>query len=746
MNGSKMKELEQLHKDRSVWHVVKEGETLFSIAHDYGMPHWQNIWNHERNKELRKRREKPSPGNMQLLTGDVVFIPRLNPFKTGNREPAKHHRFKIEPYRAMHAIPKETAKILARRCAREAYDAVEKGHVGSLDRLLRASAHGAYHYKFRRRLAKGFVVLAGAGVSITVGVLTGGIAVGAALGIAGGVWAVNKLVDGAFTMGNNSKLRQYWNNKEMYTTLEDRLAHREGRKELLRDKMTEDAKDCIRKAVVHLRRARKLHDTKLKKYFIDFSDEDNLEDLNCERFILHTKASMKFMHHLNKVRNYLLPCISFGAFFMDVYEEVAGNWDKAREKVEGKIVEYMEKGTHENCKNEGKDKLCYRGALNRSQIFAADLMLGADARATDRAAGMHRGYTGKGKYSQVSIRSIKLDDVRNMLIDFAEVYKDSVGRYKKYAAIAGKTGRYKIFLDDVMKRYEAPGLLTRIRHKYRNKYRSTTAGEKFSALLEDGLSIGVGAVGGYYLSEAVGETVKAGGKAVADQVVKIAKGAAKVGLSSTAHMTEGITVWAVFRYGAKSDMMESDLLHFQGERITRAAVRIFSEEGKGAKKKAEKELKEGAVVVEKLFEKVAYHFKKANTAAENIQGLKVDIGTCEQCLEFAKLLYELHHEMDKMERYLMAALSLVVEIAAWVNILTDREKEILESLEPGQPVEKWVNMSPKDDWAQEKEGGHWNCYWNNCHCYGPKLEPYFDYLDYIMRDPVFDETKPHKPL
>jgi len=81
MNGSKMKELEQLHKDRSVWHVVKEGETLFSIAHDYGMPHWQNIWNHERNKELRKRREKPSPGNMQLLTGDVVFIPRLNPFK-----------------------------------------------------------------------------------------------------------------------------------------------------------------------------------------------------------------------------------------------------------------------------------------------------------------------------------------------------------------------------------------------------------------------------------------------------------------------------------------------------------------------------------------------------------------------------------------------------------------------------------------------------------------------------------------
>jgi hypothetical protein len=618
---------------------------------------------------------------------------------------------------------------------------VEKGHVGSLDSLMKASAHGAYHYKFRRKLSKGFVALAGVGIAITVGALTGGIAAGAAIGIAGGTWAVKKLVDGAFDMGNNKRLRKYWDSKEMYTTLENRLAQREGRRELFRDKMTEDARDCIRKAVVHLRQARNIHDTKLKEDFIDLSDKANLEDLDCEKIILHAKASMKFMHHLNKVRNYLLPCISFGVFFMDVYEEVAGNWDRERDKIEAKIVEFMEKGTHENCKNEGKDTLCYRGALNRSQILAADPMLGVDGKATDRAAAEHRGYTGKGKYSQISIRSIDLNEARDMLIDLAKFYQGCVGRYKKYASIAGDKRRYKAFLEHVTKRYEDPGIFKRIRHKYRNKYRSTTAGEKFTSLLQDGLSVGVGAIGGYYLSEAVGEAAKAGGKAVADQIVTLSKGAAKAGVSASAHALEGFTVWGVFKTGAKSNMMESNLLHFQGERITRAAVRIFSEEGKGAKKKAEKELKEGAVVVEKLFEKVAFHFKKANSAAEKIQGLKVDIATCEQCLEFAKLLYELHHEMDKMERYLMAGLSLVVEITAWVNILTDREKEILDTLTG--PVKKWIIEGIPKDWMDKGAWhGHWNCYLAGGHCYGPhqKQQQYFD------EEPEYDDTKPHKPL
>jgi len=744
MSGSKTKELEQLHKDRSVWHVVKEGETLFSIAHDYGMPHWQSIWNHKRNDQLKVRRAEESAGNLRLLKGDVVFIPRLNPFTIGNRKPGKHHRFKIQPYKAMRPIPKATATILARRCARKAYDAVEKGHVGSLDSLMRASTHGAYHYKFRRKLSKGFVMLAGVSIAITVGALTGGIAAGAAIGIAGGTWAVKKLVDGACDMGNNKRLRKYWDSKEMYTTLENRLAQREGRRELLRDKMTEDARDCIRKAVVHLRRARKLHDTKLKKYAIDFSDEKNLEALDCERIILHTKACMKFMHHLNKSRNYLLPCISFGVFFMDVYEEIAGNWDRERDKIEAKIVEFMEKGTHENCKSEGKDALCYRGALNRSQILAADPLLGVDGKATDRAAAEHRGYTGKGKYSQISIRSIDLNEARGMLIDLSKVYKESVSRYKTYASIAGDKGRYKTFLEHVTKRYEDPGIFKRIRHKYRNKYRSTTAGEKFTSLLQDGLSVGVGAVGGYYLSEAVGEAAKAGGKAVADQIVTLSKGAAKAGVSASAHALEGFTVWGVFKTGAKSNMMESNLLQFQGERITRAAVRIFSEEGKGAKKKAEKELKEGAVVVEKLFEKVAFHFKKANSAAEKIQGLKVEIGTCGQCLEFAKLLYELHHQMDKMERYLMAALSLVVEIAAWVNILTEREKELLESL--AGHVKTWIIDGIPKDWKNRGVGsGHWNCYRRKSHCYGPYQAPQ-NYFDEIPEEEDYDEDKPHKPL
>jgi len=99
MSGSKTKELEQLHKDRSVWHVVKEGETLFSIAHDYGMPHWQSIWNHKRNDQLKVRRAEESAGNLRLLKGDVVFIPRLNPFTIGNRKPGNTTASKYSPTR-----------------------------------------------------------------------------------------------------------------------------------------------------------------------------------------------------------------------------------------------------------------------------------------------------------------------------------------------------------------------------------------------------------------------------------------------------------------------------------------------------------------------------------------------------------------------------------------------------------------------------------------------------------------------
>lgn len=54
-----------------VLHVVQSGETLSRIAHQYGVDHWRDIYEHERNKEFRELR--PDPNLIQ--PGDQIWIP-----------------------------------------------------------------------------------------------------------------------------------------------------------------------------------------------------------------------------------------------------------------------------------------------------------------------------------------------------------------------------------------------------------------------------------------------------------------------------------------------------------------------------------------------------------------------------------------------------------------------------------------------------------------------------------------------
>lgn len=55
-------------------HSVKQGETLLSIAKEKGFHSWEVIWNHEKNAELRKKRQDPQV----LSEGDALFIPEKN--------------------------------------------------------------------------------------------------------------------------------------------------------------------------------------------------------------------------------------------------------------------------------------------------------------------------------------------------------------------------------------------------------------------------------------------------------------------------------------------------------------------------------------------------------------------------------------------------------------------------------------------------------------------------------------------
>lgn len=79
-------------------HIVRESETIRSIARQYGMLP-ETIWEHENNRRLRELRGDPD----QLFAGDRVFIPdREEGEEEGEtevhhtfRSPARHARVKI---------------------------------------------------------------------------------------------------------------------------------------------------------------------------------------------------------------------------------------------------------------------------------------------------------------------------------------------------------------------------------------------------------------------------------------------------------------------------------------------------------------------------------------------------------------------------------------------------------------------------------------------------------------------------
>ena len=62
-------------------HTVEPGETIQTIAKDYGFRQWRRIFEHPQNRRLREERPNPEV----LAPGDTVFVPELEP----KSEPAR---------------------------------------------------------------------------------------------------------------------------------------------------------------------------------------------------------------------------------------------------------------------------------------------------------------------------------------------------------------------------------------------------------------------------------------------------------------------------------------------------------------------------------------------------------------------------------------------------------------------------------------------------------------------------------
>jgi hypothetical protein len=75
------------------FHVTKKGECISSIAFNHGF-FIDTIWNHEKNEELRQKRENP----YILLEGDLVFIPeKVKKVEIVSIDKRNHFRLKKVP-------------------------------------------------------------------------------------------------------------------------------------------------------------------------------------------------------------------------------------------------------------------------------------------------------------------------------------------------------------------------------------------------------------------------------------------------------------------------------------------------------------------------------------------------------------------------------------------------------------------------------------------------------------------------
>ena len=74
----------------SVRHTVTQRETIASIAQDFGFSHFETLWNHPDNAELKAKRSDPNV----LFPGDVVVVPDKES-KTVTVATGREHEFVV---------------------------------------------------------------------------------------------------------------------------------------------------------------------------------------------------------------------------------------------------------------------------------------------------------------------------------------------------------------------------------------------------------------------------------------------------------------------------------------------------------------------------------------------------------------------------------------------------------------------------------------------------------------------------
>jgi len=890
------------------WLNIEKKQSLTELARQQGVfP--SEIWEHPRNKKFS---DGSTDGyDLFLPSGAWIYIPDDEERIVSQREREERRRKKKPPRPPRTKTRSNISNVFKRprsdadaedrakyilTAARPAFKAVHDAHNGLLAKL---KGGGRYHkidytkrsWKQKLVQAAPGTVAKGAGIVITiVGLATATTPAGwIMIPIGLSAWAVTKGLEAFYRHQDYKKRKVYyqrdmycteagqekgketydkekkeargkWYRKllvkltpkslESYTQVQDNIWEY---KEFWREQLMRDSNQCIRPAVVHLRKARlilteqmggffKAVDPSFKDHYgiIDFKKlekssknprpgekavtkpteeevealedgsleeaiefEDYRELARCDQYVKHAKPAMRFLHELDKFRNYLLPCLNMTVFCLDEFVSLSGEWKTRQELVEDAINRFQKKNNHSKCGRfkrvkdvltPGKFKSFFKSILHfKSECYdeskRPDIYLYHGEPGESTGSGKKTsGDKSSGRTGSPKPKTLDIEKLKEMQTGFATTLQDEVKFDKLRVSGASTPGtppgnmRAEKFLADVAKAYDKPGYLDQLSHRIQNFNMATTKFEKFSCFVEHGTSVAKEALGGNIIPSIMGFfSISKGSpldvtKKVLDKVESaVHKGAAvaqKAIENQEAKSAGSANDYFTLADGSNPYIIESDVLKtIKNEmsldtpmkRIVAMEYKIYEDEFAEIKAELDEKLDKGeideeaheqgmaelnhvfygvkkekvkrqvhrsgkaakkaAIGVERTFKQLDYHYKKARDyvklfheidgMAEKRKELKIGLRSCNQCYRYANMLYEYHHELEKMERYLMGSISVVAQLSEEAITYGHYAKPVWKVFD------QWTG-----DWIRE-DRNHEHCldrigtFSKGKYCYGP---------------------------
>ncbi len=628
-------------------------------------------------------------------------------------------------------------------------------------------------------------------------------------------------------------------------------------KEHWREPLMADANQCIRPAVVHLRKARIILTEQLGGFFkavdpnvedhyglidlknvekksrkskgkegkvvtkpteeevealeegklekpIEFDDYRELE--RCDQYIKHAKPAMRYLHELDKFRNYLLPSLNMCAFCLDEFVCMSDEWNTRQELVEDAINRFQKQNKHNKCgRFKFPKEIFYSGRMKELKSFIRfsnkhcygktkrpDLYLyhGQPGEATGSGK-KTSGDKSSGKSGSPRPKSLDVVRLREMLTGYATAFQDRikydklrVGGVQNPGTTPPGTQRAEKFLADIAKVYDKPGYLDQLSHRIKNYNMSTTKFEKFSCFAEHGFTITTKAINGGILPSIYKLGTKVAGVAT-NSVVKFSlKATEKIGKAIAGKVQKAVAKkqakdsgkaddYYTFADGSNPYIIESDVLKtLKNElsldtpikRIVAMEYKAYEDEFEDIKRELDEKLDKGeideeayqqgmaelnhifygvkkekvkrqvhrsgkaakkaAIGVERTFKQLDYHYREAlkyvkafheiDAMAKKRRELKIELRSCSQCLRYVRWLYGYHHELEKMERYLMGSISVVAQLSEEAATYSEYAPAVWQVLDGA--AGEWIREPSNHQHCLDGRVKLWK------HCYGPSTK------------------------